>query len=256
MRWDTRAPEAYGDARCIELEFSSRGDRVPARVLLPAEGDGSARSPVVVLVHDAAGSMDATNMAEAAAWVASGLAVACIDLPLHGRRSSPKLSERLVSLLSGDAAPTPALRDEFIRQSLADLSRLIDATAALPEIDASRVAAAGFGLGGLLAAALGSVDARPCAAALALSGATLAARPAADDPAAPDPATAIGAFAPRPLLMVNVEQDQRVPAASAQALFDAAGEPKTLHWYAGTADALPSEASTAILDFLRTHLGA
>ena len=42
-------PEAFGDARCLRFEYSSRGDRIPGRLLLPARDRGP--FPLVLLQH-------------------------------------------------------------------------------------------------------------------------------------------------------------------------------------------------------------
>jgi predicted esterase len=48
-----------------------------------------------------------------------------------------------------------------------------------------------------------------------------------------DPIRAVKRIAGRPLFMVNGRHDSRVRSDQAEALFAAAGEPKTLTWYNG-----------------------
>jgi hypothetical protein len=47
-----------------------------------------------------------------------------------------------------------------------------------------------------------------------------------------EPADYIGRLAPRPLLMVNSDRDERIPRPCVEELFSRAGEPKTMRWLA------------------------
>lgn len=244
-------PAPWPELRALRLEFSSRGDRVPARLL---RGPRAAEpTPVILLAHGAAGAKDAAYMdAAAGPWARGGAAVLSIDFPLHGERASPKWSARVLAALAefGNAAPSAtaaALLEEFVGQALADLRRSLDALGALPQLDASRVAYAGFSLGSLLGALFCASEPRLRAAALALGGGGFG-------PPQLDPARHIGGFAPRPLLFVNAERDVRIPRAAAESLHRAAGEPKQVLWFdAGHSD-LPGRALKAMWSFLRRQL--
>lgn len=141
---------ASGDqaARAETFELVSRGDFVAGQLDTPAS---SAPAPLVVVVHDTGSSADA--LATARAWTEAGWVVARPELALHGVRKSAKLSERLVSgyrtLLAGEPLDldTRALVQEFARQSVSDLVRCLEALSALDEVDASRVALVGLGIG-------------------------------------------------------------------------------------------------------------
>jgi dienelactone hydrolase len=194
-------------------------------------------------------------MEAAAPWVRGGAAVASIDFPLHGERASAKLSQRLIRSVDFDAEQggpdsldARLLLLEFTRQSVVDLRRAMDALGGLPEIDETRLAYAGFSLGGILGALCCAADPRPRAAALALAGGGFG-------PEEVDPCTHIGKLAPRPLLLVGARRDQRVPRRATEALFDAAGEPKRLEWFDGDHSHLPGAALKAIWVFLRDQLG-
>jgi fermentation-respiration switch protein FrsA (DUF1100 family) len=243
-------PEAHPDLRALAFEFSSRGDRVPGRLLLPPRGDGP--FPLVLLQHGANGSKEAPYMIQVAApWVRGGVAVASIDFPLHGERASAKLGERLRGALGPEGELSPVggtLLGEFVRQAVIDLRRTLDAAEQLPRLDTTRIAYAGLSLGSMLGATFCGFDPRPCAAALALGGGGFG------GPGV-DPAHHVGRFAPRPLLFVNASRDERVPRASAEALHAAAAEPKQVLWFdAGHRD-LPGRALKAMWIFLRHHLG-
>ncbi len=230
------------DARAWRIEFSSRGDRVPARVLLPPDREGP--HPVVLLQHGAGGSRDAEYLDVACApWLRGGAAIVGIDFPLHGERAEGKLLERL---LAPGAAPE-SLAIGFGRQAVHDLRRALDAVEQLPELDANRVAYAGFSLGSILGAVFCAHDPRPRAAALALGGGGLG-------PAEVDPTRHVARIAPRPTLFVNVHGDTTVPRAAAEALHAAASEPKEVAWFDGTHTELPGVALKAMWTFLAARL--
>jgi dienelactone hydrolase len=243
------APASWAGVRPFRFEYSSRGDRVPGLLLLPAEGKGP--FPLVLLQHGAGGSKESDYLdAARLPWVRRGLAVASIDLPLHGERASAKLSELLLTGLAGgheDRAHTRALWGEFARQAVHDLARALDALAPHPELDAARVGYAAFSLGAIVGALYCPQDARLRAAALALGGAGLG-------PPALDPGRHIARFAGRPLLLLNATRDERIPRTAAEAFHSAAGEPKQLLWFeCGHAD-LPGAALKAMWQFLSDAL--
>lgn len=231
------------------FEYTSRGDRVPGVLLLPP---GQGPFPLVLLQHGAGGSKDAEYLAPVRLpWATRGLAVATIDFPLHGERDSAKLGQELRETMARGVRPTPeaiALVDEFARQAVTDLARALDALASLPEIDAARIGYAGFSLGAILGSLFVPYDARVLAAALAVGGAGFG-------PAVLDPVAHIGGFAPRPLLFVNATRDERIPRAAAEALHEAARDPKQVIWFdAGHRD-LPGRALKSMWTFLASHLG-
>jgi dienelactone hydrolase len=248
-RWSIAAPEAFPDLRASLVEFSSRGDRVSGRLLLPPNGDGP--FPLILLQHGAGGSKDVPYLdATAGPWGRRGVAVASIDFPLHGARASAKLSERLLGGLENPAEPGEGgaiLRREFFAQAVVDLRRALDALEQLPEIDGERVAFAGFSLGTVVGAAFCGLDPRPRAAAFAIGGGGMG-------PPEMDPARTVGRFAPRPSLFVNATRDEVISREAAEALFEGGGQPKEMLWFEGTHSELPGEALKAMWLFLKRHL--
>jgi len=243
-----REAAAAPGVRSLRFEYSSRGDRVPGLLLLPAERRGPL--PLVLLQHGAGGSKESDYLdAARLPWVRGGAAVASIDLPLHGERANAKLGDRLLGSIAarGAAEPGGGLLRDFVRQALCDLSRAVDALGTRPEIDADRIAYAGFSLGAIVGALYCPADARPRAAALALAGGGLA-------PDEFDPVRHIGGFAGRPLLLVNATRDERIPRASAEALHAAAPEPKQIAWFECGHSDLPGAALKAMWTFLAREL--
>jgi len=153
-----------------QLEFVSRGDFVCGQLHLPE----ASSAPLLILLHGTGSSADNAELDFGADAVREGYAVARIDLPLHGRRASPKLSERLFdgyrALVRGEVldADSGALLQEFARQSTSDVSRCAEAIAALPEIDGERIAFAGQGIGA--AAAIWAAPVTPGLRAMVITG--------------------------------------------------------------------------------------
>jgi dienelactone hydrolase len=246
---DMPSPPRLADLRQQRFELTSRGDRVPGRLLLPS--DRGVRHPLVLLQHGAGGAKDADYLdAAAVPWVRAGAAVASIDFPLHGERASAKLG---IDLLRGLVATAPgSAGDDFrlglVRQAVADLGRTLDALADHPELDSSRLVYAGFSMGAILGALFCADDPRPRAAALALAGGGIG-------PAEVDPAAHIARFSPRPLLFVNATRDQVIPRKATEALFEAAGDPKQIVWFDSDHAGLRGAALKAMWGFLREPLG-
>lgn len=241
-------PPGLGSLRALRFEYTSRGDRVTGRLLLPPEPAGP--RPLALVGHGAGGAKDAAYVdAAVGPWVRGGAAVASIDFPLHGERASAKLSERLLqSLAPGADRSHEPLWLEFAGQAVLDLERALDALALHPEVDVERTVYAGFSLGTLLGSLFCAGEPRVRAAALAIGGGGLG-------PEAADPARHIARFAPRPLLFVNATRDERIPRDAAERLHAAAAEPKQVLWFeCGHAD-LPGRALKAMWQFLQPHLG-
>lgn len=174
-------------------EFSSRGDRVTARL---AGLGGSAGALALVLCEDAS-----------AVAPLPGCITATLDLPLLGTRESPKWSERLRACLrDGPASAVDrALLDEFLGQAVRDAQRLLDVCADGLARGTDRIGVAGAGAGALVAAVLSALDARPGAVVLA-PGALAAAL---------DPSTTLPAGGDRLRILAGPEPGDRGPAWAA-----------------------------------------
>jgi hypothetical protein len=217
----------------LRFEITSRGDRVAGRVWLP---DGPGPFPLVILAGE---TLDEAG--EGRAFVAAGLAVAAVDLPLHGARRSPKWSERLSAVL-GRGVQTPGdetLFEAFLRQGAWDLQRVADAAGSLDGVEAGALVLAARGAGAWVGAAVAAADPRVAAAALA---------PGAGAPDR-DPREALAGRPARPLLILD---PQPIGGGRAEAWYAAARGPcerATL-----LEDTAPATWSAAV-PFLQPHAG-
>lgn len=243
--WCSR-PEPGDGSRQVRIEYSSRGDRVPARLLLPERPDGAS---LLILAQPGAGSRSLDAPALCKAWVARGAALLVVDLPLHGERASAKLSERVRAGMGPEGTASSlerSLWSDFVQQAVADLRRGLAAAWTHPEVAGRPAGFAGFALGARVGTLLCAVEPRIGAAALAGGGAGLG-------PPELDPVRFAGEIAPRPVLFVNARQDDGVARASAERLHAAARDPKEVRWLDCNGAELPGLALEAMGDFLREH---
>ena len=125
-----------------------------------------------------------------------------------------------------------------------DFRRALDVLLSQPKIDNTRVAFVGHDLGMMCGAVLAGVDHRVHAWALQAGTTSFSnwylymprlqgdARQAKIDELAPlDPVRYIADASPSPVLMQFGKSDRHVPADKAQAMFDAAREPRIILWY-------------------------
>jgi len=247
------APVAAG-AVARRYEFSCRGDRVPLSVLAPGS---DAPHPTLLLQPAPSEQNEVESLHGLDTWLAAGVAVASIELPLFGSRRSGKLSEKLtesvVAATRGEAIDEAAelLWEEFTRQAVMDLRRSLDVLAEIWGGQPSATAFAGVGIGASVGALLCAVDERLCGAVLSLTGSGFG-------PESIDPANFVADIAPRPLLFVSEEASKARPGAPAIPkdraieLHEAASEPKQVSWQAEEAEDILASAWS----FLAAPLGA
>ena len=222
------APADAPNLRARRFEYSSRGDRVPGLLLLPAEGEGP--FPLVLLQHGAGGSKDAAYLdAARLPWVQRGVAVASIDFPLHGERASAKLSEQLLAATVAVRAIRPRGHDRAVERIRAAGGADLGARSTRSPRSPSwmRSASPTPASASARSSARSSAPTDPRAARRRARARRRRHRPAATSIR---PRTS-ARFAPRPLLFVNATRDERIPRAAAEALHAAAREPKEIAWF-------------------------
>lgn len=202
----------------------SRGDQIPVDAYLAAEP-----GPVVVIGHGKGSSRLAQYVRGLGPlWARAGLAVVGADAPLHGDRAC--------------ATPVPEITAadvDFVRWWLADARLVIDAVA--ERFGAVPIGYIGFSMGGVFGTRLLAGDDRLAAGVLVVAGSptvSVAERfPDRTDLAVAlaetDPCAAAGDIAPRPILMLNADQDEMFSRRSALALYDAFRPPKEIVFLPG-----------------------
>lgn len=151
--------------------------------------------------------------------------------------------------LRGSLAFITGMREASL-DAVAGAFNVLDYLCARGEVDTSRIIVVGASLGVPFAVISASLDQRVNALVLVYGAgdldhlidwnlrrklkfapARLLVSRILSTAAAPfEPSAYIGRLAPRPLLMVNSRQDERIPEACIRHLFGKAGEPKTIRW--------------------------
>lgn len=217
---------------------SPAGGRVTGRMFAPINRAGALAG--IILMHGAPGSSgDGWLIEDARTFATHGAVVIAIDAPFARRKDSGNT----IHMTSQD-------RDEQI-QLMKDLQRAVDVLRAMPNVDKGRIAYMGVSYGGAMGVQFAAIDHRIKAVALvvanggwvthstqpggeltflaSLSCATRVAWFRAMIPI--EPVRFISFAKPTPLLFQNGTSDEAVSAKDAQALQNAAPDPKTIYWY-------------------------
>ncbi|HIJ66017.1 MAG TPA: alpha/beta fold hydrolase [Candidatus Hydrogenedentes bacterium] len=229
--------ECDGYDRCAFTFQGLPGDMVPALLARPASG--AKPFPCVVFLHGIGQSKEFLD-AIAKPFTLAGFAVATFDQYTRGERGRP--SER-------PWAATLALRERAAR-TVIETRRLIDCLETRQDVDPERVYLCGASFGAITGANAAAFDNRIRAVVLTygggnvrllLSSQAVAERAGRWTPlltrlgayvfAPADPLKHVDAIVPRPVYFQNGTEDSLIPRAAAEALQDAAGEPKTITWY-------------------------
>ena len=155
-----------------------------------------------------------------------------LDIENHGDR---KVDDYDFSLTDGYRYWTRNL----ITQTVFDLRRAVDFLETRQEIDPDRIGFIGISLGGITGAIFCGVDDRAKVPVLVIAGGNLNLMFGADALSAEtvdflsviDPINFVEKIHPRPLLMINAENDEVIPPMMSKLLFRKAKEPKKIIWY-------------------------
>ena len=203
------------------LDLSREREVVPAVWITPA---ASTRAPAVLLLHGFSSSKERMAQSVGRELLALGVASLALDLPFHGERDGD----------AGSLQRNPLALVGAWRTAIAESCDAITWLAAQPSVDAGRIGIVGYSLGGFLALMTAAEDDRLRVVALAAAGDLPDHTPYASlVRGLVNPLRAAERLDGRPLLLVNGRRDTTTRPAQAQRLFDAAPEPKTLHWYEG-----------------------
>jgi dienelactone hydrolase len=199
--------------------------RVEIRVRRPvreaaAVGAATVRRPLYIIL----GGQRRGKEAGALIGDTRGLIFASLEYPFHGDedakgfamvRQAPQVRQALF-----DTPPAVMLALDYL------LSR--------DDVDTTRVELVGASFGAPFAVIAAALDPRVTRLWLAHGGGDpyrLINRGLEGPRLAPE--KWIGRVAPRPVVMLNAQDDERIPRASVDALWEAAREPKQLHWLPG-----------------------
>ncbi|MGC9317657.1 MAG: alpha/beta hydrolase family protein [Armatimonadota bacterium] len=233
------------------------GEHVPAVLIRPT---GVERPPVVLFLHGLGGDKGQARLA-AMLLAPQGVAVMAIDAALHGDRAveGPGIGRQLAADL------------QALVRTVIDNRRAIDYIHTRGDLDPDRLVLMGASMGAILGSIVAAVDERIDAAVLLVGGGGWERiLEASEHPAAAalresglsgegslaqlDPVHFVGHISPRPVLMVNGTQDRIIPPEAAEALHQAAQQPKEVLWYEGGHVGMPPQTLQQVVEWVAGRL--
>ena len=230
---------ALGECEKTTFTFAATdGATVPALLFLPP---GQPTQSLVLFLHGLGGSKDDAKFI-ANMLCANGVALLAIDARGHGDRKQD------------DARVIPPDLNRFrqtVIGTIVDNRRALDYVASRTDFNPDRIGLVGVSMGGIFGSILSAVEPRIDAAALLVAGGRwdilsrnsqhsearnlrsdgLLPSTIRNQLAAVEPINFVGHIAPRPVFFANGNLDRIITPRSAQALHDAAGQPRQIHWY-------------------------
>lgn len=189
--------------------------------------------PVVVLLHGV-GDRKTVDYIEFGndMLYKNGYAVLRIDVSNHGDRIENEFDFDLM----GD---TRYRTRELVSQTVFDLRRAVDFIETRKELDANRIGFFGISLGGITGTIFCGVDERIKVPVIVLAGGQLnlmygkkaLSADTNDFTGVIEPKNFVKQISPRPLLMLNAENDEIVPSVMSKLLYKKAKKPKEIIWY-------------------------
>jgi len=221
-----------GNYTTLKVAFNSVHDKTVYGLLSLPE-NAKKPLPVIILLHGV-GDRKTVDYIESgnSYFTEAGYAVFRIDIANHGERKTQNYEVDFTGVYK-------YWTRDILSQTVFDLRRSIDFLSTREEIDPERIGFFGISLGGFIGTVFCSVDTRVKVPVLALAGGGLNIlfgmkalnKETANYISIIDPINYVEMISPRPLLMINAENDDIVPPVTSKLLFKTAKEPKKIIWY-------------------------
>lgn len=221
--------------------YSVHNQKVTGLLSLPKTG--KAPYPVIILLHGMGDRKSVDYVTSGNEYLTkAGYAVLRIDTHNHGDR---KVDNYDFSLTDGLKYWTR----NTISQTVFDLHRAVDFLETRADIDSERIGYYGISLGGIIGTIFCGLDERVKAPVIVIAGGSLnllygkdaLKQEVLDYMSIIDPINFVEKIAPRPLLMINAENDEVIPPLTSKLLYQKAKEPKNIIWYPTTHKRVPLE---------------
>jgi dienelactone hydrolase len=219
------------------------GEDIPSVLTLP-----KSRAPIAaaLLLHGFSSRKEQMAESMGRALERHGVASLAIDLPLHGAREQG---------VEGLSLRSPVALVQKWRLAVREGHQALQFLAEHRAVDARRIGIVGYSLGAYLAVTIAASNPQVRAIVLAAGGDLPERTPFASlVRTIADPIRSVRALGGRPLLMVNGRFDRTILPSQANALFEAARDPKELRWYQG-GHWLPARAIEDAAEWLANRLG-
>lgn len=226
------------DVMEVRFSFDCEGEYVPGLLYLPAEYDEDL--PFVLIQHPGMGSKDDYFVADVARlWARRGWICAGLDAPMHGdRRNHDPMA------LFRDRERYPEIAGAFA----AEVGVMLDLLAAEYPIDQGRLGFTGFSLGSMLGIPAVATHGGFKAAAFCLVG----------EGGLVGPATGAESLVPNlaktAVRVVAKSNDELIPRAATEALYEALPGKKDIVWLPGGHFEIGPDVIKAAGDWLKAEL--
>ena len=203
------------------------------KALLSIPNNTSGPVPIIILLHGLGDSKTVDYIDFGNNFLTDkGYAVLRLDIFNHGERIENEYEFDLV----GD---TRYWTRDIIIQTVFDLRRAVDFIYTRPELDHQKIGFLGISLGGITGTIFCGVEERVKAPVIVIAGGQLnflygtksMSQDAKDYTSMIEPINFIKQISPRPLLMINAENDDVVPPMLTKILYKNAKKPKQINWY-------------------------
>lgn len=242
--------------RSFEVRFSSTHHQQVTGILsYPEMTDHPV--PVIILIHGLGDDKEVDYIVAGEEILRkAGYAVLRLDLYNHGIR---KVTEFDFSFED----PSRYRSREIITQSVFDLRRSIDFIETIDDLDSDRIGYFGISLGGVIGTIFSAIDDRVRVPVIVLAGGGLnlmfglkgLSRENKNYLSVMDPINFVTQIAPRPLLMINAENDEVIPPVTSKLLYGKARKPKRIIWYPARHRTIPiDKAYSEGITWFQKHL--
>lgn len=218
---------------------SVHNKKVTGLLTIPKKKEGSL--PIVILLHGV-GDRKTVDYIEFGNNILykGGYATLRIDISNHGDR----LENKFDFDLKGD---TRYRTREVVSQTVFDLRRAIDFIETQKELDPNRIGFLGVSLGGICGTIFCGVEKRVKVPVIVLAGGQLNlmfgkkafSSEIKNFTGIIEPKNYVRHIAPRPLLMLNAENDEIIPPTMSKLLYKKAKNPRKIIWYPARHHTIP-----------------
>lgn len=219
--------------------YSVNFKKVPGILTVPK--NAGKPIPVIILLHGAGDSKTVDYVAYGNDFfLKNGYAVFRIDISKHGERKEDEYDLSFTG-------KTRYWSREIITQTVFDLRRAVDFIETRPELDANKIGYLGISLGGITGTIFCGVEKRVKVPVIVLAGGQFnlmygkkaMSADVKDYTSIIEPLNFVEQIAPRPLLMINAENDDIVPPMMSKLLYKKAKKPKEIIWYPAKHHTIP-----------------